>query len=458
MDTLSLYNIAILLGSILWGTIVGIVPGIGIIVSILIFYPLLLTFDLFQLLLAYIAVFTASQFSGSIISTTIGVPGESSSLPAVKEGNALFNRGQGSLAISGAALGSVFGSLVACFAAVILLPYGIFLIKNFYSNNIQLAIFVFVCFFILFINKDFFTNVLLLLFGMLLSSIGYMLVPPGLFLSEYIPYDQYPDLVEGLPTFPVICALFVIPILARNWNIRTKHDSNINEKLHALPVVVHLKEYGKNFTAGIRGSIIGSISGLVPHLTNILASNLSYVVERKLGLWKKTYRSDGDMPSLVSAETANNSAAFTSLMPFILIGIPISTSEALLLDIIYRSNFYINYETFVETGLFADLVLWFIVANVLAFILAWPLVRQVNLLYSVPLQLTFAVTGVILLVLIGYVGAEAYQMEYYYTVFLCLAPIGYLLRNTDTIVLVIGFILQDKIFAALYRAITLWSI
>lgn len=457
METITLFNLLIFFASTLSGILVGLIPGLGILVLILLAYPILLTFDFFQCMLFYLSVYSASQFSGSIVATTMGIPGESSSLPAVKEGYALYLRGYGSLAISGAAIGSIFGAFVACATTIILMPYALYLIKNFYNNNVQIVIFLAVSFLIVCINKQIITNIFLFLFGMLLASIGFQSVPLNLNYKEWIPYDVFPNLVGGLPTFPVLVALFVIPVLAKNWNARQSTDFDVNKNLKTLPLLNHIKNYLQYFSSGLRGSIIGIFSGLVPHLTSILAANLSYTIERKIGLKRKTYNENGDMPSLISSETANNGAAFTSLLPLVLLGVPISTSEAVLLSILERNNFFVNYQSAILSGLFNELMIWFIAINVLAFTLAWPMVKYVNYLYKIPLRLTFTITFVILLVLIGYVGSRSYQVEYYYAVFLLLAPIGYLLKNTDTIVLIVGFILQDKIFAAVHRAVIIWS-
>ena len=457
METVTLFNFLIFLSSTVFGIFVGIVPGLGILIAVLIAYPLLMTFDLFQCLLFYLSVYSASQFSGSIIATTMGIPGESSSLPSVTEGYALYRRGYGSLAISGAALGSIFGAMLACGLTLILMPYAIYLIKNFYSNTVQIIIFLLVSFLIVCINQRILTNFFLFLFGMLLASIGFQAVPPNLNYKEWIPYDVFPSLVGGLPTFPVLIALFVIPVLAKNWSTKNLPDSNVNKNLKSLPFVDHIQNYLKYFSSALRGSVIGILAGLVPHLTSILAANLSYIVERKIGAKRKTYHHQGDMASLISSETANNGAAFTSLLPLVMLGIPISASEAILLSILEKNSFFVNYTSVVDSGIFNELMIWFVAINILAFTLAWPMVKYVNYLYKMPVQLTFTITCIILILLIGYVGSNSYQLGYYYTVFLLLAPIGYMLRNTDTIVLIVGFILQDKIYAAMYRAVIIWS-
>ena len=74
------------LAGITCGYFSGFIPGVGNLVTLLLVYPFLLDSSLLQLLLFYMALTSTSQFSGSGVATVFGVPGEASSLPAVKEG------------------------------------------------------------------------------------------------------------------------------------------------------------------------------------------------------------------------------------------------------------------------------------------------------------------------------------------------------------------------------------
>src|SRR5210317_718732 len=103
-------DITVMLMGVAFGYLSGLIPGIGLVILLLVSYPMLITWDLFHLLLFYMSAASAAQFSGSVIATTMGIPGESSSLPAVKEGNAMFYSGRGHLAISSAAMGSTLGA------------------------------------------------------------------------------------------------------------------------------------------------------------------------------------------------------------------------------------------------------------------------------------------------------------------------------------------------------------
>ena len=448
MDILSADILTMLAGSIT-GFIAGLVPGVGLVILLLISWPFILDLSLFQLLLYYLAACSASTFSGSIISTTMGIPGDSSSLPAVKEGNAMFNDQRGHFAISNAALGSVVGSFFAVLSVLLVLPFAVKIISNFYNNNIQLAILTLSSTIIIFMyGTSIWRNICLYLFGMFLGSIGVNPVPYVVTWKSFIPYESYPRLYEGLPFFPVVVALFVIPVLWRSWHI-SKGIKGSRLYVDIATFGEHIKVFLSNIGSVIRGSLIGTLAGLVPHLTTTLASNISYLLEKQRQKRKKQYNDRGDIKCLTAAETANNSAAFIQLMPLILLGIPITSSEAILLSIIERTSYGIDYKMTIETGLFTQLVYYFVFVNILCFIFSWPIINYVNHLQKISLKKVFVGSMLVLVFLIWYIGYRNQDSFFYLLTFFALAPLGWVLRKEETIILLIGFILQNKLTAAM---------
>ena len=442
-------DLIVAVAGITTGFIAGLIPGVGLVILLLMSYPFILELSLFQLLLYYLSACSASQFSGSIISTTMGIPGDSSSLPAVKEGNAMFNDQRGHFAISNAAMGSVVGSFFAVGSVILILPFAVKVISGFYNNNIQLAILTLASTIIIFMyGTSIWRNISLYLFGMFLASIGVNPVPHVVTWESFIPYKEFPRLYEGLPFFPVVVALFVIPVLWRSWNVgKDIKTSRMYADIATLGQ--HVKMFLTNIGSVIRGSLIGTVAGLIPHLTTALASNVSYLIEKRRQEKKQQYNKRGDIKCLTAAETANNGAAFIQLMPLILLGIPITSSEAILLSIIERTSYGIDYRITIETGLFANLVYYFVFVNIICFIFSWPIINYVNHIQKVSLKKVFVASMLILILLIWYIGSRNQDSFFYLLTFFALAPVGWLLRKEETIILLVGFILQDKLTNAI---------
>ena len=414
-------SLFVLLGTLL-GFVSGIIPGVGNTVMILASYPLLKDATLLQMLLYYLAIISSSQFSGSVVATVFGVPGESSSLPAVIEGNRMFRRGVGNFAISNAAIGSVFGAFIALVVVYSVLPFAIDLIERFYNNNIQLIVLLLATISICFLmGKSILQNIFVFALGIFLGLIGTNWVPNFVFLPEVIPYETFPILLTDLPLFPVIIALYVFPVLLQTNAMFKGYKTNrkYEDKNH---FVDHFKEYFQNIRSSLRGSVFGCFIGLVPHIGASVSSNLSYALEKKIGIGSKKYNNKGDIKTLVAAETANNSTGLVSLMPLILIGIPISASEAMLLGYIDINSYTINYETTVQSGMFETMVIWFVIINAVSFLLAWPLVRYINILQRINIKTMLLATGIGLVALTFYLGLQSYE-EFYYMIVLILLKV-----------------------------------
>jgi putative tricarboxylic transport membrane protein len=442
------YDLIIMALGVIFGFTAGLIPGIGLLIMLLLTYPLIVGATLFQMLLFYLAMASASQFSGSIVATVFGVPGEPSSLPAVIEGHKLFNQGQGNFAISNAAIGSVIGSFVSVAIIYTLMPLSIELVKEFYNNNVQLTILLISCLVIIaLIGKSVIANVILFAVGFTLAMIGDHLSPSFVFLPELIPYQQYPVLYQGLPFFPLLISLYVFPVLYRSYS-DTKINYTNTKYTDNNSLLEHFKEFRKHIGSSLRGSIFGTVLGLVPHIGTTLSSNLSYAFEKKRGIQNKTYKETGDIKSLVAAETANNGTSITMMVPLLMIGIPITTSEAVLLMIIDRHYYLINYSSTVESGMFFKLVLFFIVINAICFCLSWPMVRYINHIKKIPMKTVLVLTGTALVLLNLYIGYTEREVWFYFLTMVSLLPLGFLLRKTETLVLIIGFVLGGKILTS----------
>ena len=434
----------VILGTVL-GFVSGFVPGVGNTIMIVMSYPLLKDASMLQMLLFYLAIISSSQFSGSIVATVFGLPGESSSLPAVVEGNRMFNRGVGNFAISNAALGSVVGSFVALVSVYLIMPFAIDVIVNFYNNNVQIIILFLastsICFLL---GTSVLQNIAVFAIGILLGLVGTNWSPYFVFLPEVIPYETFPLLMHQIPLFPVIVSLYVFPTLLQTAGMFKNYDSKL-EYEDQNSFREHCVEFARNISSSLRGSAFGAFIGLVPHVGANVSANISYAIEKKMQVRHGRYNNRGDIKSLVSAETANNSTGLVSLLPLMLIGIPITVSEAVLLSFMDIKSYHISYETTIEAGMFEDIALWFIIINAACFFMAWPLVRYVNLLKKISVKHMLWGTGVFLVGLTYYLGAMGHEAVYYMTVLFVLAPLGYVLRKTEPMCLIIAFVLQDKL-------------
>ena len=395
---------------ILIGIVAGLIPGFGIFTSLIVLYPLLLKLDPINMLSLYVGLASATQFSGSVSAIIYGVPGEQSSMPAVTEGHKLFRLGQGDLAISGSAIGSFFGSFLTVLFVYALFPH-VENVMYLFNSLSQLIILLMVGMFLI-LSGNIIKNMLMCAFAYLLGSIGtHSYHHEGTFLTF-----GNADLTTGIPMFPVVLALFIIPQLYQAYKIRNTNNAVDQYKFD---VSLHFKNFFKYWKSSIRGTVLGFFGGLVPGLSTTLSSTLSYTVEKKLD---KDYK-PGSMKCLIASETANNSGSFSMLIPLLILGIPIVPSEALLYDINASKGFVFGASTF-DLQIFYVVVFVLMLANCVSLIMCWPFAKYVALINTIDKRI---VNSLILCALFGimlYIGSYTWQSFYYFIIFLLLLPIS----------------------------------
>ena len=420
---------SVLLG-VLMGIVSGLIPGVGNFVIMLLLYPFLGSFTVTELLIFYSSMATISQYVGSIPAILYGIPGESSSYPAVLESSKLTSIQQVGNAISGSAFGSFFGGVTVLLICYALSEY-LNLLTYLYSTKLLLSLLVAACLAIcLSSSNKVLSSLLLLVSGFVLASVGYN--------SYYsIPILTFGNiyLFSGLPMEVVLICLFAIPQILQNYTAKA-----INPITDSLLYKIN-KIYLINPIHTCLYTIIGFIGGLIPGVTTILSSIGAYTVS--------SYITDDPVKRIVASETANNAGAFSLLLPLLLFGVPIIGSEALLLNLIEQKGFIVS--SFNLKDLLSTLSINLLIVNLLGLLIAWPLSKQVKYFYSININTILSVIIGLLVLLVIYNGYITYSLWYNIIVFIILLPIGYLLRKYDTLPLIFAFIVHDKLLDSLLR-------
>ena len=379
----------ILLLGVALGAIAGLIPGVGVFTTLLLFYPVVYDFSIPDIFIFYIALVSTTQYIGSISATILAIPGESSSLPAVYEGHSLFRKGLGSLAISGAALGSLFGALIVLALVSFISPY-FSDIAYFFNSFVQsIVIFLIIILLVYSSSSSIFILFLLGAFAWWLASIGCGWV------DCYVPID-YVDFYSGLPTLSVVCAMYIFPQLLKSNDEATTSNYYQN----SFSFIYHLKYYFKSIFSSIRGTVIGFFLGFTPGASMTLSSNTAYRLEVLNEKRKGTYEK-GNYNALVSAETANNAATLSNLLPLFLLGIPLGGSEVIFYDLISSKGF-VFYRDFTYE-FFRDTIAYnLIIINLLAFLLAWPFAKYIKVFSLIPYNILRVFVFFLLFLLYSY--------------------------------------------------------
>ena len=414
-----------LFGSML-GAVAGLIPVVGTFASLLLAYPYLLDSSVPQILTFFVCLASVSQFTGSVPALLLKIPGESSSLIAIKESSNILKQNLAGEAIAITALGSFFAGLSAmAFTYFFLGALDHFTATAFSNTVLTVLLLLLIGLFCVNNTNPLAVNVLFILAGLGIGLIGY-----NSLLGENILTFENNDLRTGLPLYPVITGVFVV-----NEIIKGNYQYQSTE----LKLANGIKHF--DLTSWFRGTVIGYLGGFLPMAGKVIGTVVGYNVEQRF--------TNSSLRKLLNAESANNSAIISSLLPLLLFGIPITLGEALIFDIIELKDFSFSAAT---SGLiFAQIIPAIILANFLGLLVAWPLAKQSLVIFKLDSRILFSAITVILLITNMYVGSINNQMFYYLVVLLISSYAGYALKKYDTFPFVFAFILHDAIISNVYR-------
>ena len=431
--------IAVIFG-ICVGTITGVIPGIGVLVAMVLSTPFIMHWDIVSLLLFYMSVASMVQFTGTVPSIYLGVPGETNSLPAVIEGTKHSRKGLAQLGIGLSAIGSVLGSMVAVLLTWLAIESMSKYMVFFFSNQVKFSIYVIIILFCIFVynKKNFLLNLILCMIGFALSMPGESDISPG-----FRFWFGITDLKYGIPLMPILIGLLVVPNLFKLKTI--KNNKIVNQMTISFARVC--MAFKSKILSSLRGSVIGFFCGLVPGVTTVLATNASYSLEKKL-------HKNNSSRQLLASETANNAGQFSSMLPLLLIGIPITGSEVVLYSLLIDAGWspfqFDNLDNNI-TMIFSTIVPWFVLVNVIAILIAWPFAKQLLKIVGMNKNILIATIITIVILLNLYVGILDYRAGPYMIYLLLFSVCGIMFRNTETVPLIFMFILGNEIEGVFYR-------
>jgi putative tricarboxylic transport membrane protein len=135
-------------------------------------------------------------------------------------------------------------------------------------------------------------------------------------------------LLDGVGLVPVIMGLFGISEVLLNLEQAYQKAEITQQKIQNIwPNRKDLKESAGAIT---RGTILGFFLGVIPGGGALLASFMSYAVEKKVSKEPETF-GHGNIRGVAGPESANNSGAGGAFVPLLTLGIPCNVVMAILM-------------------------------------------------------------------------------------------------------------------------------
>lgn len=329
-NVLQIQTIAIVAGGCFAGIILGAIPGLNGSIGVSLMLPFTFGISPVHGLLLLGGIYMGATYGGSISAILINVPGTPESYCTGLEGYPMAKNGRGKEALYLAAVSSVIGGTVGVIALIYFTPPLAAAALTFGPPEMFLVGIVGLTVVGSLAGKDMTKGIFAAAFGIFLGMMGYDNVTGAKRLDFGIP-----NMIMGIDLISVVLGFFslsemFLQIESRIFKERGE-DRRVERETAKLgnisPMKVLKNVLGKPFLL-IKSCLLGTVIGILPGTGGAIASFVAYGEAKRTA--KGPEFGKGNPDGIMAAESANNAAVGGSLVPLLALGIPGSSTSAVM--------------------------------------------------------------------------------------------------------------------------------
>jgi TctA family transporter len=444
---LSLQNLFYAFAGVLIGTLIGVLPGIGPIATLAMLLPTTYALEPTSALIMLAGIYYGAQYGGSTTAILVNLPGESSSVVTCIDGYQMARKGRAGAALGIAAIGSfAAGTFATLLVAAFAPPLTELAFKFGPAEYFSLMVLGLIGAVVL-ASGSLIKAIGMIVLGLLLGLVGTD-VNSGVARFSF----DVPELSDGIGFVAVAMGVFGFAEIITNLEKKEQREVFTSKVGSLLP---NAAEFRAAAPAVARGTLLGSILGILPGGGALLASFAAYTVEKKLaGANASPPFGQGNIRGVAGPESANNAGAQTSFIPMLTLGIPPNAVMALMIGAMTIHNIQPGPQVMTSNPtLFWGLIASMWVGNLMLVILNLPLIGLWVQLLKVPYRLLYP--AILVFCCIGVYSINNNTFDVYVTV--AFAVLGYLFYKLrcEPAPLLLGFILGPMMEENLRRAMLL---
>lgn len=317
-------NLVLALLGVVAGTVIGSIPGLTATMAVAVLVPLTFTMDPSSALIMLGAIYTGAIYGGAYAAILLNTPGTPSAIATTFDGYPMARRGDGDLAVSVACLASVVGGLVGALFLLTLAPplsrvalafgpveyfwlaiFGLSLIAALSKGSLL---------------KGLAGGAL----GLAISCIGVAEISADVRLT----FGSH-TLIAGVQVVAGLIGLYCIPVLIDLVATPDRH-LKLEERPRGLRLGESFAILVKNGFNVIRSSVIGTLVGILPGAGGSVAGLVAYSEARRTQKTQPEY-GKGNPGGIIATESANNATVGGGFIPTLVLGIPGTPPDAVIL-------------------------------------------------------------------------------------------------------------------------------
>src|SRR6201991_1234052 len=268
-------NILLCLIGALVGTLVGVLPGIGTIATVAMLLPITFGLPPIGALIMLAGIYYGAQYGGSTTAILVNIPGEATSVVTTLDGNQMARQGRAGPALAIAAIGSFSAG---CFATILVAALGAPLTAialkfgpaEYFSLMVLGLIFA-----VVLAAGSLVKAIAMIMAGLLMSMVGSDLESGAGRMTFGLT-----ELSDGIGFVVVAMGVFGFAEIIRNLEASKESREILHAKITGLmPTRADLKAAAPAIG---RGTVIGSIIGILPGAGAVIASFAAYTLEKRV--------------------------------------------------------------------------------------------------------------------------------------------------------------------------------
>jgi putative tricarboxylic transport membrane protein len=432
---LTVHHIAIMVGGVLLGILVGVLPGLGAPNGVTLLLPLTFAMDPVSAIILLSSLYWGALFGGSTTSILFNIPGEPSSVATTFDGHPMAKSGRVEEALATAFLSAGFGA----FAGVVVVTLIANLVADFalqFSPAEFFGVFMLTfCSFVGMSGGNPLKTVASLLIGLILTAIGMDTVSGEMRLTYGTD-----SLANGVSYLAAVIGLFGIGELLVTVEEGLEFNG-LKAKMNFRVIWRTFLSMPRHAVVLLRSTLIGCWMGITPGGPTA-ASFMSYGIARRFSRHPERF-GKGEPDGVVAPEAADHSAGVSALLPMLALGIPGSATAAVMMGGLMIWGLQPGPMLFIEQS---DFVWGLIASMYLANVVAVVLVLTTIPLFSSILKAPFSIIGPIIIVvcLIGAYTISNRMFDVYLA--MIFGVVGYVFKKLDYPIapLILAMVLGDK--------------
>ncbi|OOY06962.1 tripartite tricarboxylate transporter permease [Thioclava sp. F36-7] len=350
VDALTPLNLVLALAGVVLGTIIGALPGLSATMAVAVLVPFTFTMDPAAGLIALGAIYTGAIYGGAFAAILVNTPGTPSAIATTFDGFPMAKRGDGGLAISLATISSVVGGMVGALSLLVLAPPLAKVALAFGPTEyFWLAMFGLTLIAALSVGNTV-KGLIGACLGLVLSMIGVAVV--GGDVRYTMGMQRF---LAGIDLTSAIIGLYCVPVIL---------DLVANADPHLKPS----ETGGLRFREGtrialkrkfnvIRSSVIGTVIGVLPGAGGSIAGLVSYSEARRTSENPESF-GKGNPDGVIATESANNATVGGGFIPTLVLGIPGTPPDAIILGALLVQGIKIGPTLFTTDGNIVYTFIW----------------------------------------------------------------------------------------------------